>query len=60
MKTNICVQEHRCALHRFVADRAADRDEDRRAQNQRQWNHIIAGAEVNGDSLDYDGPLTWA
>tara|TARA_Y100000815_G_scaffold63989_1_gene52614 strand:+ start:436 stop:618 length:183 start_codon:yes stop_codon:yes gene_type:complete len=60
MKTNICVHQHPCALRRIVTDIAAEHDENREAQNQRQWDRIIAGAEMSGDSLDYDGPVTWA
>lgn len=60
MQTNICVLEQPCALRNIVIAMAADRDENREQQNQRQWDSIISNSEINGDSLDYDGPLTWA
>lgn len=59
MKTNICVNKQRCALKDIVVLIAAERDENREAQNQRQWNHIVANAEMHGDSLGYDGAQPW-
>jgi hypothetical protein len=55
-----CVQQHHCALKSIVASMAFERGEDRRQQNDRAWSHILRNAEKSGDSLDYDGPLTWA
>jgi hypothetical protein len=60
MSNTPCVHTHPCALRRIVIELNADRDENREQQNDRQWRHIIADASVNGDSLDYDGPLTFA
>lgn len=55
-----CVQQHQCALKNVVAGIAFEIGENREQQNDRAWRHIHANAEKTGDSLDYDGPLTWA
>ena len=55
-----CILQHACALKSIVAGMAFERGEDRRQQNDRAWRHIVRKAETSGDSLDYDGPLTWA
>lgn len=59
MQNSICVKKHRCALKDIVSAIAHERDENREAQTQREWRHIAARAEREGDSLGGDCPMIW-
>jgi len=52
-----CISKNPCALRDIVIALNGDRDEDRRAQNDRAWRALHREAVRSGDDFGYDGPL---
>ena len=59
-QASACSIRHNCALVSALHDLNSNKDEDREESNRIEWEEIVESAELSGDSLDYDGPLTWA
>lgn len=60
MNLPACASATICAFAPMLHDLRMNADDDLERETRDTWLDIAEEAEISGDGLDYDGPLTWA